>query len=179
MHCCDPSGKSERGGNAFCIVEQLQMVSLAIDIAGAPYQLALALSASDEGTVLRASFDGGRGQAERVLDQLDDLMQQAGACYETLETIYCTVGPGSFTGVRVGVALAKGLALASGKTIEEAQEEIQQVVEGVKAARAIREVSEDLGIEMPICHQVYRILYEGVSPHEAVSELMSREITAE
>ena len=114
MHCCGPSGKSGRGGNAFCIVEQLQMVSLAIDITGAPYQLALALSASDEGTVLRASFDGGRGQAERVLDQLDDLMQQAGACYETLETIYCTVGPGSFTGVRVGVALAKGLALASG-----------------------------------------------------------------
>lgn len=72
-----------------------------------------------------------------------------------------------------------GLALASGKTIEEAQEEIQQVVEGVKAAKAVHEVSETLGIEMPICHQVYRILYEGVSPHEAVSELMSREITAE
>lgn len=72
-----------------------------------------------------------------------------------------------------------GLALAAGKTIEEAQEEIQQVVEGVLAAEAVKEVAEDLGIEMPICHQVYRILYEGVSPREAVGELMGREITSE
>lgn len=72
-----------------------------------------------------------------------------------------------------------GLALASGKTIEEAQEEIQQVVEGVLAAEAVKEVAEELDIEMPICHQVYRILYEGVSPREAVGELMGREITSE
>ena len=72
-----------------------------------------------------------------------------------------------------------GLALASGKTVEEAQEEIQQVVEGVKAAEAVKEVAEDLGIEMPICHQVYRILYEGVSPREAVGALMGRELTSE
>jgi glycerol-3-phosphate dehydrogenase (NAD(P)+) len=32
---------------------------------------------------------------------------------------------------------------------------------------------------MPICEQVYRILYEGVSPREAVSRLMSRELKAE
>ena len=72
-----------------------------------------------------------------------------------------------------------GLALASGKTVEEAQEEIQQVVEGVKAAEAVKEVAEDLGIEMPICHQVYRILYEGVSAREAVGALMGRELTSE
>ena len=43
-----------------------------------------------------------------------------------------------------------GLALAAGKTVEEAQEEIQQVVEGVKAAKAVHEVAKELGIEMPI-----------------------------
>ena len=72
-----------------------------------------------------------------------------------------------------------GLALASGKSIEEAQQEIQQVVEGVLAAEAVKEVAEDLGIEMPICHQVYRILYENVPPREAVDALMRRELTAE
>ena len=72
-----------------------------------------------------------------------------------------------------------GLALASGKTVEEAQEEIQQVVEGVLAAEAVKEVADKLGIEMPICHQVYRILYEGVSPREAVGELMGRELKSE
>ena len=72
-----------------------------------------------------------------------------------------------------------GLALASGRTVAEAQEEIQQVVEGVLAAEAVKEVADNLGIEMPICHQVYRILYEGASPREAVGELMGRELKPE
>ena len=72
-----------------------------------------------------------------------------------------------------------GLALASGKTIEEAQEEIQQVVEGVLAAKAVKEVADKLGIEMPICQQVYGILYEGVEPRAAVEALMSRQLKSE
>lgn len=72
-----------------------------------------------------------------------------------------------------------GLALAEGKTVEEAQREIQQVVEGVKAAEAVMEVAEAHGIEMPICHQIYRILHNGASPREAVGALMGRELTSE
>lgn len=72
-----------------------------------------------------------------------------------------------------------GLALASGKTVEEAQEEIQQVVEGVLAAKAVREVATKLGVETPICDEIYRILYEGVPPDEAVRSLMSRALGAE
>jgi len=44
-----------------------------------------------------------------------------------------------------------GLALASGMSIEEAKKEIQQVVEGVLAAEAVKEVADKLDIEMPIC----------------------------
>ena len=72
-----------------------------------------------------------------------------------------------------------GLALAKGMTVEEAQQEIQQVVEGVKAAEAVREVAESRGIEMPICEQVYQILYEGASPREAVEKLMARRLKSE
>src|SRR5210317_61500 len=72
-----------------------------------------------------------------------------------------------------------GLALAAGKSVEEAQEEIQQVVEGVLAAEAVHEVAQKLGIEMPICHQVYRILYEGASAREAVGALMRRDLKSE
>ena len=72
-----------------------------------------------------------------------------------------------------------GLALASGMTIEEAQEEIQQVVEGVLAAKAVKEVADNLGIEMPICQQVYGILYEGTSPRAAVETLMRRQLKSE
>ena len=72
-----------------------------------------------------------------------------------------------------------GLGLAAGTTVEEMQEEIGQVVEGVKAAKAVHEVAEKLGIEMPIVNVVYRILYEGLSPREAVSELMKRQLKPE
>jgi glycerol-3-phosphate dehydrogenase (NAD(P)+) len=72
-----------------------------------------------------------------------------------------------------------GLAIAGGKTVAEAQEEIQQVVEGVLAAEAVNEVAGKLGIEMPISHQIYRILYKGAPPREAVEALMSRELKPE
>ncbi len=72
-----------------------------------------------------------------------------------------------------------GLALASGMSIEEAKEEIQQVVEGVMAAEAVYEVAQKLAIEMPICHQIYRIIYEGAEPREAVEALMGRDLKSE
>ena len=72
-----------------------------------------------------------------------------------------------------------GLALASGKSVDEAKEEIQQVVEGVMAAEAVNEVAEKLEIEMPICHQIYRILYEDAEPREAVGALMNRQLKSE
>jgi glycerol-3-phosphate dehydrogenase (NAD(P)+) len=72
-----------------------------------------------------------------------------------------------------------GLAIASGTSIEKAQQEIQQVVEGVMAAEAVKEVAEELAIEMPICPQIYRILYQGAGPREAVGALMSRELKSE
>ena len=55
-----------------------------------------------------------RGQAERLMPMLADVMADAGLAFGDLERIAVTVGPGSFTGVRVGVAAARGLALASG-----------------------------------------------------------------
>jgi glycerol-3-phosphate dehydrogenase (NAD(P)+) len=72
-----------------------------------------------------------------------------------------------------------GLALAAGKTIEEAQEEIQQVVEGVLAAKAVKGVAEKLSVDMPICLSIYKIIYEELSPRDAVAALMSRALTAE
>jgi glycerol-3-phosphate dehydrogenase (NAD(P)+) len=72
-----------------------------------------------------------------------------------------------------------GLALASGKSIEEAQQEIQQVVEGVLAAKGVKQVADRLSVEMPICQEIYRILYEGVPPREAVSSLMGRALKPE
>jgi len=72
-----------------------------------------------------------------------------------------------------------GLALAAGRTVEEVQQEIQQVVEGVLAAKAVHEVADHLNVDMPICLELYRILYEGRPPREAVSALMGRTLKPE
>jgi len=72
-----------------------------------------------------------------------------------------------------------GLALAAGKTVAEAEAEIQQVVEGVQASRAVFEQAQRLGIELPIIEQVYRGLIEGLDPREAVKALLARNTGAE
>ena len=72
-----------------------------------------------------------------------------------------------------------GMLLAAGKTLEQAQAEIGQVVEGVLAARAVHMVAERHRVELPICEQIYRVLYEGVSVQDALAALMARPIRAE
>jgi glycerol-3-phosphate dehydrogenase (NAD(P)+) len=72
-----------------------------------------------------------------------------------------------------------GLALAAGDSVAVAQKAIGQVVEGVLAARAVREVAQRADVEMPICEQLYRVVHEGLSPREAVKELMSRALKPE
>ena len=67
-----------------------------------------------------------------------------------------------------------GLAIAAGKSPENALAEVQQVVEGYQAARAVYEVAQRLGIDMPICSSIYRVLYEGLSVDQAVRALMAR-----
>ncbi|WP_026479182.1 tRNA (adenosine(37)-N6)-threonylcarbamoyltransferase complex dimerization subunit type 1 TsaB [Ahrensia sp. 13_GOM-1096m] len=58
------------------------------------------------------SEDLGRGHAERLLSLIDECFTQAGLTPSDLTKIAVSVGPGSFTGIRVGVAAARGLALA-------------------------------------------------------------------
>lgn len=72
-----------------------------------------------------------------------------------------------------------GLAFAAGKSATQAQAEIGQVVEGYAAARAVMQVANAHQVDMPICRQVFRMLHEGLAPHDAVRELMQRDIKAE
>jgi len=53
-----------------------------------------------------------RGHQERLAPMTREVMAKAGLVFASLDLIAVTVGPGSFTGLRVGIAFAKGLALA-------------------------------------------------------------------
>lgn len=66
-------------------------------------------------TIAVQSVDMERGHAEALLPMIEQVMQDAGLDFEELDRVVTTVGPGSFTGLRVGIAAARGIALASGK----------------------------------------------------------------
>ena len=68
-----------------------------------------------------------------------------------------------------------GIAIGQGKTIEQALAEIKQVVEGIQSASETHALAQRLSIEMPIVQQVYAVLNEGCSAHDAVKHLLERE----
>lgn len=87
------------------------MIVLAIDTAGV--DCAAAVFDSDTGAILgRVSETIGRGHAERLMAMIDEALAEAKLSLTDVGRIGVTIGPGSFTGIRVGVAAARGLALA-------------------------------------------------------------------
>ena len=62
----------------------------------------------------REVLDLGKGHAEQLMGVIDAALSDAGVGYAELGMVAVSVGPGSFTGVRVGVSAARGLALALG-----------------------------------------------------------------
>lgn len=72
-----------------------------------------------------------------------------------------------------------GLALGQGGDREGAENAIGQVVEGVRNAHEIHMLSERVGVEMPICEAIYKIIYEGADPKAAARELLTRDLKAE
>ena len=68
-----------------------------------------------------------------------------------------------------------GILIGQGRTVTQAIEEVQMVVEGVRTAKAAHILSQKYGVEMPITKQAYAVLFEGKSPEEAVRDLMGRD----
>ncbi len=54
------------------------------------------------------------GHAERLVPMIDEVMARAGVAFADIDRLAVTVGPGTFTGTRIGIAAARGLALATG-----------------------------------------------------------------
>ncbi len=65
-----------------------------------------------------------------------------------------------------------GKKLGSGKSLADAQAEMQQVTEGVPATKIIHELSQKYAVHLPIAEEMYKVLYEGKPAREAVRELI-------
>jgi len=72
-----------------------------------------------------------------------------------------------------------GKKIGEGMKLNEILSEMRMVAEGVKTAKSVYNLSRKLGVEMPICHEIYRILYEDLSPKKAVHRLMTRALKHE
>lgn len=72
-----------------------------------------------------------------------------------------------------------GERLGQGATLQQVLGEISGVAEGVTTCRSVFDLARERGIEMPICTEVYRVLFEGKSPVDATDSLMLRPLRAE
>ncbi len=68
-----------------------------------------------------------------------------------------------------------GILIGQGKSVKEALEEVNMVVEGVATTKPAYELAKKLGVSMPITNEAYSILYEQKDPRFAVGDLMTRD----
>jgi tRNA threonylcarbamoyladenosine biosynthesis protein TsaB len=86
----------------------MSSVLLAIDTAAPRLQLALLVGDRVDTLV----EDMAQGQAERIFPAIDELLARNALTYKDLTRIAVSTGPGSFTGLRIGLSAARGLGLA-------------------------------------------------------------------
>lgn len=125
------------------------MILLAIDCAAS----LCAASVYDTGAAKelgRCVRDLGKGHAEHLMAVIEEALAQAGKTYADLGRIAVTTGPGSFTGVRVGVSAARGFSLAlkipavGVTTLEALAYETRQVFGPMKVLAALDAGREEL-----------------------------------
>ncbi len=90
---------------------RLDMKILAIDTAAA-FCAACVYDDENAAVLSREAPEIGKGHAERLMGVIAAALKQAGLGYDDIDALAVSTGPGSFTGIRIGVAAARGLALA-------------------------------------------------------------------
>jgi glycerol-3-phosphate dehydrogenase (NAD(P)+) len=120
---------------------------------------------------------GANARSALITRGLNEIMRLGSALGSQSETFMGLAGMGDLVltctdnqsrNRRMGLALAKGMSIA------EAKVEIGQEVEGVQTTKEVYKLAERLNVEMPITTQIHRILFEGISPEEAVKTLLLR-----
>jgi tRNA threonylcarbamoyladenosine biosynthesis protein TsaB len=94
------------------------MALLAFDTCFGAVSVAVRYRAANGDWLVREAYEARQtGHAERLMPMIAEVMAGAGLAFGAVERFAVTVGPGTFTGVRVGVAAAKAFALAAGRPI--------------------------------------------------------------
>lgn len=72
-----------------------------------------------------------------------------------------------------------GKQIGEGRKLKDLLAEMHMVAEGVKTAKSVYNLSRKLGVEMPISHAIYHLLYEDLDPKVALHQLMTRDLKQE
>ena len=125
---------------------------------------------------------GDNARAALITRGLAEMMRLGAALNAKPETLMGLAGAGDLILTCTGDLSRNrrlGLKLGQGKTLEQALDEIGQVVEGVNSAAEVHRLSVQHKVNMPISEQVNGIIHHGWNPVEGVAALMSREQKAE
>ena len=141
----------------------MSMVVLALDTTSRQGSSAVAI---DGRVVLELVSDASLAQASRVPGELQALLTRAQLALRDVDAFAVAVGPGSFTGLRVGIATMQGLAFDAGKPLV-----------GISALDALATIAEELGEPGLLTAtwidawrgEVYAALYDGVTEVEQVT----------
>jgi glycerol-3-phosphate dehydrogenase (NAD(P)+) len=125
---------------------------------------------------------GNNARAALITRGLAEMMRLGAALNAKPETLMGLAGAGDLILTCTGDLSRNrqlGLKLGAGQTLDQALQEIGQVVEGVNAAAEVQRLATEHKINMPITEQVNGIIHLGWNPVEGVNQLMAREQKAE
>ena len=75
--------------------------------------------------------------------------------------------------------MSLGISLGKGKSLQQILESRKNITEGVASAESVVQLAAQLGIEMPICEAVYKVLYHNLAIDTAIQGLLQRPLTNE
>jgi glycerol-3-phosphate dehydrogenase (NAD(P)+) len=125
---------------------------------------------------------GSNATAALVTRGLAEITRLVVACGGKRETMAGLAGLGDLVLTAYGNLSRNrrvGVELGQGRTIDEITSSTRMVAEGVRTTKSTVQLAQRLGIEMPIAEKMYAVLYEGLRPQEAITDLMERKLKEE
>lgn len=120
---------------------------------------------------------GDNTKAALLTRGLAEMARFGAACGTKRETFYGLAGVGDLMATaasRLSRNYRVGEAIAKGESLSDVLTRLGQVAEGVTTAKAVTVRAREIGVEMPVCDAVARLLFEGTSPVTEVKALMTR-----
>lgn len=125
---------------------------------------------------------GSNATAALITRGLAEITRLVVACGGRRETLSGLAGLGDLVLTAYGRLSRNrqvGIALGQGRPINEITANMRMVAEGVKTAQSTVELARRLQIEMPIAEKMHDVLYHGLKPQDAISDLMERKLKEE